>query len=103
MVAMQAYLVSIYQAELRREAQRNRLLFDDTLSGEVRFGGDHLASYHLGGQLPAGGPGSGPDPRRALARVAASLSRAAAGTARWLDPTIDDGALRRRASGAAGR
>ena len=98
MVAMQAYLVSIYQAELRREADRNRLAFDDTLSGEVRFAGK-LPS----GRRSAGQPGSGADPRRALARVAAGLSRAAAGTARWLDPSIDDGALRRRASGAAGR
>lgn len=98
MVAMQAYLVSIYQAELRREADGNRLAFDDTLSGEVRYAG----------RLPDGRPAvtqpaSGPDPRRALARVAASVSRAAAGTARWLDPSVDDGVLRRRASGAAGR
>jgi len=108
MVGIQAYLVSIYQADLRREAARNRLLFDDTLSGELRYGGDHLARHGIGGwshggQLPAGQPGSGPDPRRALARVAAGVSRAAAGTARWLDPTIDDSALRRHASGAAGR
>ncbi|HEX7949788.1 MAG TPA: hypothetical protein VF494_05520 [Candidatus Limnocylindrales bacterium] len=99
MVAIQAYLVSNYQAELRREADRNRLLHDDTLSGEVRYAG----------RLPDGRPvsqrasASGADPRRVLARAAATVSRAAAGTARWLDPSVDDGARRRRASGAAGR
>jgi hypothetical protein len=91
MAAMQAYLVTIYQAELRRQAEQDRLAADHTLSGEVRFG-------H---QLPAGAPR--PDPRRSLARLAATVSRAAAGTARWLDPTIEVRANRGRASGAAGR
>jgi hypothetical protein len=90
-IAMQAYLVTIYQAEMRRAAARDRLARDATLSGEVRFG-------H---RLPAGRPG--PDPRRALARAVASVSRVAAGTARWLDPTIDDRPLAGHASGAAGR
>jgi hypothetical protein len=91
MASMQAYLVTIYQAELRRQAEQDRLASDHTLSGEVRFGS----------RLPAGQPDR--DPRRALARAAASLSRAAAGTARWLDPTIDVRSIRGRASGAAGR
>jgi len=91
MASMQAYLVTIYQAELRRQAEQARLASDHTLSGEVRFGS----------RLPAGQPDR--DPRRALARAAASLSRAAAGTARWLDPTIDVRSIRGRASGAAGR
>jgi hypothetical protein len=93
MVGMQAYLVSIYQADLRREAARNRLRFDDTLSGEVRFDGGRQPHH----------PDFGLDPRKALARIASGVSRAAAGTARRLDPTFDDGASRRHASGAAGR
>ena len=97
MVAIQAYLVSNYQAELRREADRNRLLHDDTLSGEVRYAGRLPDGRH-----DVSHEASSADPRRALARVAATVSRAAAGTARWLDPSIEDG-LRRRASGAAGR
>jgi hypothetical protein len=97
MGAMQAYLVSIYQSELRREAAENRLQFDDTLSGEVRYAG------RLPDGRPVSQPASGTDPRRALARAAASVSRVAAGTARWLDPSVDDGVIRRRASGAAGR
>lgn len=102
MVGLQAYLVTIYQSDLRREAERNRLLHDATLSGEVRFAG-RLPDGRATGQRLAAEPSSGPDPRRALARVAAGVSRAAAGTARWLDPSIDDGVNRRRASGAASR
>ena len=97
MVAIQAFLVSNYQAELRREADRNRLLHDDTLSGEVRYAG------RIPDGRPVSRPTSSSDLRWALARVAASLSRAAAGAAQRLDPSIDDGVLRRRASGAAGR
>lgn len=98
MVAIQAYLVSNYQAELRREAERSRLASDHTLSGEV-----HYAGRLPDGRHPTSRPASGADPRRALARVAATVSRAAAGAARWLDPTFEDGVMRRRASGAAGR
>ena len=97
MVAIQAYLVSNYQSELRREADRNRLASDHTLSGEVRYAGRLPDGRHHVSR-PASGSS---DPRRALARVAATVSRAAAGTARWLDPSFEDG--RRRASGAAGR
>jgi len=85
MIVIQAYLVAQHQADLAREAARNRLAREVALAESGRFG-DHNP----------GGPGTPRlDPRRALARAAISLSRAAAGTARRLDPALDASLSRR--------
>ena len=70
-----AYLVADHQARLAEDAETYRLLHPD----------DGLSSAG-----PAPRPDRDWDPRHLLARGALSVSRLAAGTARRLDPCLDE-------------
>jgi hypothetical protein len=80
MVSLQAMLVTEYIEDLRRTAAAERRA--------------HPADVDV--HLRPTGPSGSRDPRRALARVADGISRAAAATAERLDPTRDEARLRRR-------
>jgi hypothetical protein len=80
MVSIQAMLVTEYIEDLRRSAAAERRA--------------HPADVDV--HLHPQGPTGSLDPRRALARVADRISRAAAATAERLDPALDEARLRRR-------
>jgi hypothetical protein len=83
MYPIQAALAAQHLADLQREANRNHL------AKEARQA--RLAEASFGHHAPGGGP----DPRKSLARLVAGVSRRAASTARWLDPSVEVGRGRR--------
>jgi hypothetical protein len=83
MYPIQAALAAYHLADLQREANRNQL------AKEAQRARTAEATF---GHYP---PGGGPGPRRSIARLVAGASRRAAETARWLDPSVDVGRVRR--------
>jgi hypothetical protein len=83
MYPIQAAIAAQHLADLQREAQRNHL------AKEARRA--RIAEASFGHQPPTGGA----EPRRSLARLVAGVSRRAADTARWLDPSVEVGRARR--------
>jgi hypothetical protein len=83
MYPIQAALAAQHLAELQREADRNHLAKEARRAqlAEVAFGHP--------------GPSGARAPRKSLARLVASVSRRTASTARWLDPSVDVGRVRR--------
>lgn len=98
-----AYLIAAQQVDRLRQADRDRL------AHEVRHARERAAAHARAARGEAPDILAGLDGRRAIALVALAVSRGAAGasrfaagTARRIDPCLDEGAIR-RAVGSAGR